>query len=420
LKKDKPPLICSFFKPQKLTTMSKSHHFFGQSVFGQLISLIDNNLIDRAVKRYNSNYYVKKFTTKDHLITMLLCAFGKCNSIREVCGAMLGLKGKTQHFSLGHLPRKSTLSDSNKKRKQEVFEYIYYGLLKEYSHIISDSRIKDAIRRQVKIFDSTTISLFQDILKCVGRKPKKGKNKGGMKAHSIINADEKVPNMIWYTSAATSDHILLSKLDLDPNTIYVFDKGYNDYKAFHRFTRGKTGFVTRLKDNASYDEIEEIDIPENIDQGVLKDEIIQITVKFEKGKKEKLTLRRVVYWDDIGKRLFIYITNLFDMRADLIVALYKIRWQIELLFKQLKQNFPLRYFLGDNENAIKIQIWCTLITNLLLTVVMKKVKRKWAFSNIVSFCRLQLFNYINIFKFFENPEKDWEKELTNVNQLTLF
>jgi hypothetical protein len=351
---------------------------------------------------------------------MLFCVFGKCNSIREVCGAMLGLKGKTKHFELKHLPKRSTLSDANKVRSHEVFEFIYHGLLKQYKNIISDSRIKEAIRKNVKIFDSTTISLFQDILKCVGRKPQNGKSKGGIKAHTIINADEKVPNMVWYTSAATNDHILLSKLELDPNTIYVFDKGYNDYKAFLRFTEGKTGFVTRLKDNADYEAIQEIDIPENIHHGVIKDEIIQVTVKKEDGKNKKLKLRRVAFWDDISKRLFIYITNLFELRADLIAALYKIRWQIELLFKQLKQNFPLRYFLGDNENAIKIQIWCALIANLLLTVIQKTVKlRQWSFSNIVSFCRLHLFNYIHLIRFFENPEKDWEQELPDV-QLSFF
>src|SRR5208283_2131458 len=238
--------------------MSKSNHFFGQSVFGQLISLIDETIINRAVKKYNTDYYVKKFTTKDQLISMLFCVFGKCNSIREVCGAMLGLKGKTNHFELKHLPKRSTLSDANKQRTHEVFEFIYHALLKQHKNIITDSRIKEAIKKNVKIFDSTTISLFQDILKCTGRKPKSGKSKGGIKAHTMINADEKVPNMIWYTSAATNDHILLSKLELDPDTIYVFDKGYNDYQAFLRFTEGKTGFVTRLKDNADYEEIQEI------------------------------------------------------------------------------------------------------------------------------------------------------------------
>jgi hypothetical protein len=393
--------------------MDKSTYFFGQSVFGQLISLIDDSLINWAVKKYKADRYIKKFKTKDQLISMLFCVMGKCNSLREVCGAMLGLKGKTKHFELSHLPRRSTLSDANKLRTHEVFEFIYHGLLKQYNHFLSDSRIKEAIRKQVKIFDSTTISLFQDILKCVGRKPKSGKYKGGIKAHTVINADEKLPHLIWYTGASTSDHVLLSKLALDPNTIYVFDKGYNDYKAFYRFTEGKTGFVTRLKDNAVYEQVQESDIPDEIHPGVIKDETIKVTVTLDKGQKKKLKLRRVVFWDDIGKRLFVYITNLFDLRADLIVALYKIRWQIELLFKQLKQNFPLRYFLGDNENAIKIQIWCALIANLLLMVVMKMVRRRWAFSNIVSFCKLHLFNYISLLRFLENPEKDWEEECLN-------
>jgi IS4 transposase len=292
-------------------------------------------------------------------------------------------------------------------------------LLKQYKHIISDSRIKEAIRKQVKIFDSTTISLFQEIMKCVGRKPKSGKSKGGVKAHTVINADEKLPTLVWYTPAPTSDHVLLSKLKLDPDTIYVFDKGYNDYLAFSRFSENKTGFVTRQKDNASYEELGELDIPDEIHPGVIKDEKIQVEVKLKNGKKKKLKLRRIAFWDDANKRLFIYITNLFDIRADLVAALYKIRWQIELLYKQLKQNFPLRYFLGDNENAIRIQIWFALIANLLFTVIQKIVRRKWAFSNIVSFCRLHLFNYIHLLMFLENPEKDWEGELNDL-QLSLF
>lgn len=391
--------------------MDKSKHFFGQSVFGQLISLIDDNLITWAVKKFKADRYVKKFKTKDQLISMLFCTMGKCNSIREVCGAMLGLKGKTKHFELSCIPRRSTLSDANKLRSESVFEFIYHGLLKKYQHLLSDSRIREAIRKEVKIFDSTTISLFQDILKCVGRKPRSGRSKGGIKAHTIINADEKVPNLIWYTSAATHDHVLLAKLKLDPNTIYVFDKGYNDYQAWYRFTDGETGFVTRLKDNAVFESVQEFEIPDEIHEGVIKDEIIRVSVAQGDGSKKMLKLRRVVFWDDTGNRLFIYITNLFDLRADLIVALYKLRWQIELLYKQLKQNFPLRYFLGDNENAIKIQIWCALIANLLLMVVMKSVKRKWAFSNIVSFSRLHLFNYISLLRFLENPERDWNREI---------
>ena len=143
--------------------MDKSTHFFGQSVFGQLVSYIDNNIISPANQLSRSDRYIKKFKTKDHLISMLFCVFAKCTSLREVSGAMLGLSGKTKHFQLEHIPRKSTLGDANKRRDADVFGKIYNKLLKKYSYILSDSRIKDIINKQVEIFDSTTIGLFKDI-----------------------------------------------------------------------------------------------------------------------------------------------------------------------------------------------------------------------------------------------------------------
>ncbi len=372
--------------------MDKSTHFFGTSVFGQLISLIDSNIIATSAKKHNSDHYVKKFKTKDHLISMLFASFAKCTSLREVSGAMLGLSGKTKHFQLNHIPKKSTLSDANKRRDANVFGDIYNKLLKQYGHHISDSRIKDVINKQIEIIDSSTISLFKDILKCVGRNSQNGKKKGGIKLHTVINVDETVPKMVWFSSAATHDHMLLDKLKLDSNTIYVFDKGYNDYKAFDKFTQHKTGFVTRIKDNAVYETLSDHIIDDCIHSGVEKDEIIEIQVKTNNTSKS-LKLRKVQFYDRILKRRFEFLTNLFEIRADLIAAIYKLRWQIELLFKQSKQNFPLKYFLGDNENAIKIQIYCALIANLLMTVIQKMLKRKWGSSDLVSFCKIHLFNY---------------------------
>ena len=387
--------------------------------FGQLISLIDYRLITEATTASKSDRYVKRFTTKDHLISMLFCAFAKCTSLREVSGAMLGLSGKTKHFQLQHIPKRSTLADANKRRDSSVFGSIYNKLLQQYGHHLSDSRIKDVINKQIEIFDSTTISLFKDILRCVGRNPENGRRKGGIKVHTVINVDETVPRMVWFTEAARNDHVLLEKLKLDANTIYVFDKGYNDYKAFRLFSDSQTGFVTRTKDNAAYDTIESCAIGDEIHSGVLEDQIIEVTVKDGKGES-KLRLRKVRFYDRVLRREFEFLTNLFEMRPDLVAAIYKLRWQIELLFKQLKQNFPLKYFLGDNENAIRIQIYCALIANLLMTVIQKSVKRAWSFSNLVSFCKIHLFNYIHLLRFLEHPDKDWQKETQLQVQYRLF
>jgi hypothetical protein len=390
--------------------MNKSSYFFGQSVFGQLISFIDLNKIKTVAKQHMSDHYVKKFDTTDHLISMLFSTFAHCTSLREVAASMLGLKGKMSHFQLKNIPYKSTLSDANKRRSHLVFQDIYYSLLKEYHPIISDSRQSYAWENRLEIIDSSTISLFKDILTCVGRKPITGKRKGGIKVHTQINLQEKVPKLIWFSAATTHDKQFLKHLQLEKGKIAVFDKGYNDYKTFDEFTQNDIFFVTRLKSNAVYETVKENKIPTYIDDSVIKDEIIHVDVK-ENGKYLKTTeLRKITYWDNENKRFFEFITNLNGMNALHIALIYKKRWQIELLFKQLKQNFPLKFFLGDNENAIKIQIWCTLIVNLLLTVIHKKIKRKWAFSNLASFCRLHLFNYIHLMKFLENPEKDWIKE----------
>lgn len=390
--------------------MTKSNYFFGQSVFGQLISLLDLNKIKTISKKHMSDYYVKKFDTSDHLISMLFSTFANCTSLREVAASMLGLKGKMSHFQLKSIPYRSTLSDANKRRSHLVFQDVYYSLLKEYHSIISDSRQTYAWENRLEIIDSSTISLFKDILSCVGRKSNNGKRKGGIKVHTQINLQENAPKIIWFSAATTHDKQFLKHVQLEKGKIAVFDKGYNDYKTFDEFNEGGIFFVTRLKSNASYESVKENDIPSYIDDGVLKDEVIRVDVKENGAYLKTIELRKVAYWDDENKRCFEFITNLHGMNAGHIALIYKKRWQIELLFKQLKQNFPLKFFLGDNENAIKIQIWCALIVNLLLTVIHKKIKRKWAFSNLASFCRLHLFNYIHLTKFLENPEKDWLKE----------
>lgn len=125
---------------------------------------------------------------------------------------------------------------------------------------------------------------------------------------------------------------------------------------------------------------------------------VTITVKGE-GDESKLELRKVTFYDRVLKRKFEFLTKLFEMRPDLVAAIYKLRRQIELLFKQLKQNLPLKYSPGDNENAVKIQIYYTLIVNLLLVVIQKQLKRRWAFSNLVSFCRIHPFNYLHLMHF---------------------
>jgi hypothetical protein len=290
--------------------MDKSNYFFGQSVFGQLISLINHSKVSTIASKHKSDRYVKKFGTSDHLISMLFSTLAHCTSLREVSASMLGLKGKTRHFQLKNIPYKSTLSDANKRRSHLVFQDVYYSLVKEYHRIISDSQQAYAWENRLEIIDSSTIGLFKDILHCVGRKPATGKRKAGIKVHTQLNLQEQVPKLVWFSAATTHDRKFFKHVQLEKGKIAVFDRGYNDYKTFDGFTEKGIFFVTRLKSNAVYESVVENDTPSYIDDGVLKDEIIRVEVK-ENGMYQKtIELRRIAYWDDENNRCFEFITNL--------------------------------------------------------------------------------------------------------------
>lgn len=387
--------------------MSKDTNFIGQPIFGQLINFLDKGSIKRASKELEADKYVKKFTSYKHVVVMLFTVFEGYHSIRDTVLGLLSHANKLQHLGLDYIVRRSTLSDANARRPNELFAKVYYDTYKRHKDVLSDSSLskKDMIR--LYIMDSTTITLFKEILKGVGRKPENGKKKGGIKAHTIIDSRDNMPCFIRYTEAAKHDHVLLKDVNLPENSFICFDKGYVDYEQYEVFTEKKIWYVTRLKDNALYVAKQEFDIPDEAHTGVLKDEEIELS--YGKNKALKHKTRRIAFWDDENGRVFEFITNNFDLSAEEITLIYKKRWQIELLFKQLKQNFPLKYFLGDNENAIIIQIWAAMIANLLLTILRSKIKKQWAFSNMMSIVRHQLMSYINAYSFFEDPERTWRK-----------
>lgn len=131
-------------------------------------------------------------------------------------------------------------------------------------------------------------------------------------------------------------------------------------------------------------------------------------------------VRRVVFWHEEHQKAYVYITNNFEQKPETIAEIYRRRWQIEVLFRRLKQNFPLKHFLGDNQNTIEIQIWVSLIIQLIMLVINKHAD-KWSFTNMVSIIRFHLMYYIDLMKFLKNPEGKWDNLKTkDTNQLMLF
>jgi hypothetical protein len=396
--------LVSFELPHKKLTMGKSNFFTGQPIFSQLIDFIPRQMVKKASISFQTDRYCKKFDTYHHLITMLYACYQHCTSLREVVTGLQACEGRLQSLNINYLPARSTLSEANQRRTYEVFAKLYYELLERYHKLLADSRVKNKLLNRLIIIDSTTISLFQEILKNAGRPGVDGKKKGGIKVHMAVNAREDVPYLIRLTAAAKADVPLMRELNPPKGSIVVMDKGYNNYHWMNQWKLNGVDWVTRLRYKGVYKIIEELSVSEKqAAEGVISDQLILMGV--DNNQIEQVPCRLVCYYDNTNQKAFQFITSNRRWSPTTVAMLYKQRWQIEMLFKRLKQNMPLEYFLGDNENAIKIQIFCSLIADLLLKVVMSRIKRRWAFSNLASLIRLHLLNYTHIYKFLENPER---------------
>ena len=382
-------------------------------MFGQLISLLDKSKILKFSREKDGERYVKHFNAWQHMVIMLYAVIKRFDSLREITDSMFPEARKLSHLGINMMPRRSTLSDANARRSESIFEATYRDLYATYKdELSSDSRKRKTPQwmERLQIIDSTTITLFSNLLfKGIGRNPKSGKKKGGIKVHANIHANEGVPSDIKFTSAATNDSFMLKPANYTSGDILAFDRAYIDYAKFEELTRNGVIYVTKMKKNLVYAISD--DTMYMTSDGKMSYRVQYVTfTKCVKDGKDIVHKARIITYVDIKKtraKLISLLTNDMEMPIEEIVEIYRKRWEIELLFKQLKQNFPLRYFYGESSNAIKIQIWVTLIANLLIMVLQKRIKRPWSFSGLATMVRIMLMHYVNCYTFFEEPEKDW-------------
>jgi hypothetical protein len=384
--------------------------FVGQPIFKQILDLLPKSKFEKLVLENKSDRYYKSFSSWTQLTTLLFGILSRCDSMTEICDGMLSLGGKLNHLGLEKSPAKSTAGDGLRDRDNNLFKDFYFILLNHFKPILSVSQLDKTSFKDLFIFDSTTIRLFSNIMKGVGRNPKHdGQKKGGLKVHMLINALSDTPVFVKISETASHDKNFMQFLTLPAHSMIVFDRAYNHYLQFARWTNEKVNFVCRLKKNAVYEVIEElykIDLKEN-EAGVYKVEHIHLKYN-EDGKSKILCLRKVSYRDEKG-RLYEFITNNFEISDSEVALIYKIRWNIELLFKKLKQNFQLNYFYSETENGIKTQIWCTLIAQLLLMVLKAKSESKKAFSTLATLTRIHLISLLDVYWVLENCKRTYIK-----------
>ena len=429
----RPHVVFLYCKP-KNNNMGKdsTKHLIGQPIFKQVINIIPKNVFDLLVIEHKSDRYYKSFSSWDQLVTLLFGILSRCDSMREVCDGMSSLGGKLNCLGMDCAPARSTAGDAMRDRNRQLFEDVYFALIKHFSTILSDCQKKEEVSfDKFYVFDSTTITLFSDIMKGAGRNPKgNGKKKGGLKVHMMTDVHSDCAKYVTISEAKQHDKNFLDKLNLPSGSMIAFDKAYNHYLQFARWTGQGVNFVCRLKDNAVYQVQEEDQKPlfeqtlSEEQHGVLKEEHIHMNY-MENKRQKTLCLRKITYKDE-KKRIYEFITNNRDISREEVALIYKYRWSIELVFKKLKQNFQLHFFYSETVNGIKTQVWCTLIAHLLLTVIKRLSKSNKAFSTVAALIRIHLISHLDIYWVIENGRRLYAKRTRSRNkspgsaQTTLF
>ena len=368
------------------------------SLLGQLLGLIDQFNFKKLVSKYQSDKHSKGINTRTHFVSMLFMQLAGVSSLRDICNGLRSATGDLNHLGVKRAPSKSTLSYINQKRDYRFFEALYYQLLEQLEPSFQRSRFyAKGLKRKVFIMDGSIIPLSLSLFDWA----KFRTTKGAIKLHAVLDYDSGLPSYACITDGKTHEINVAREQHFSSGSVLVIDRGYVDYKWLNVLDSTGVFFVTRLKCNADIEVVESFLTNEKHDH-ILSDEDITLT-GFYTQKEYPKKLRIVKIFIPEKQESMILLTNQLSWTADTISQLYKARWDVEVFFKHLKQLFRIKTFVGTTPNAVRIQMWCSMIAMLLLRHLKSKAEYKWHLSNLITFLRINLYVKIDIWKWIDNP-----------------
>lgn len=389
-------------------TMSQSNI----SLFGQILGQIDRSIFRKQVKNHETDKHSKGNDSWTHLVSMLFMQFADATSLRDITNGLRSATGNLNHMGLEKAPSKSGLSYINEHRSFELFKDFYFALYDKLESSVQRKR-KHAqqLKRKVFIMDASVIPLSLSLFDWAKFRTKKG----AIKLHAVLDYDTALPSYAVISNGNRHDVIEARRTYFPPESVLVMDRAYVDFKWLYNLDSTGVFFVTRLKSNVSF-ALEQEFLTNDKQEHILSDQDIRLTGLYT-AKKYPKSLRIVRVYDERNKKTLVLLTNNMSWTADTISQLYKARWDVEVFFKYLKQLFRIKTFVGTSANAVRIQMWCSMIAMLLFRYLKSKAKYPWHLSNLVTFLRINLFVKINMWIWLDKPI------LENINsppQNTLF
>lgn len=380
------------------------------TILASLLKPLSRRRFDASVRRHGGDRYVKAMPTWNQFVTMI---FGQLSNASSLRGLEAGWNANAHcHHHLGAAGplRRSTLADANKRRSPEIFAETFNWLSG-----LADAKLKAEGREVVRLIDSSPIPVGE-LCKWASWN---GRTKG-LKLHVVFDPHADHPRICELTPANVNDVEVGRDIALEPGATYVFDKAYVDYGWWQEMHDSSCIFVTRPKNNVGFKVIETRLGPRKPGDGytVIEDAIVEH--KTRSHTKLAMKLRRIKVRRHRGSQVLTLISNDLERTADEIAMLYKKRWQIELLFRWIKQHLKVAKFLGRSENAVRIQLLIAMITYLLLRLAARAhcVKLEAIrFAELIGQCLFERKDLTHIDK---PPPRPWRRPAyANPEQLTL-
>lgn len=366
------------------------------SIFSQILQLIPRDRFEGAVREHRAERHARGFSSWGQFVAMLFCQLAQAKSLREITEGLQASEGKLKHLGLPEAPARSTLAYANEHRPWQLFETVFHQLLAYcQQHLgVAKAGAKLGLPGKLLSLDATVIDLCAAVFDWAQFRT----TKGAVKLHLLLDHDGYLPCYAVITEGKVHEIQVARQLKLQRGTMLVFDRGYTDYDWFRQLTEEGVHFVTRLKDNAAYIVVERREAQAD---GVQDDEII--VLEKQAHSETAPFLRRIRYWDEVNQQVLVFLTNDLTLSASTVAAVYKERWQIELLFKALKQNLRIKTFVGTSANALKTQIWTALIALLAVKFLQLQARFPWSLSRLIALLRQQLFVYRDLWRWLESP-----------------
>jgi hypothetical protein len=361
----------------------------GKYIFTQLTDFLPRRVFHRIVEKYNGNKYVKSFTCWNQMLCMVFGQLTSRESMRDLMMSLEAHKPKYYHLGFGSSISRRNLGIANERRNCKMFEEFAYVLIEEARKSCYKRDFEIEVEGEVYALDSTTIDLCLSVFWWAEFR----KHKGGIKLHTLLDVKTSIPSFFYISNAKVHDVNILDLIAYESGSYYVMDKAYIDFKRLHKIHLNGSYFVTRAKNNMRFKRM--YSNPVNKNTGVQCDQIGKLETYYPK-KDYPDKIRRIKYFDKDHNRVFVFITNNFDLEPLEIAALYKKRWEVELFFKWLKQHLKIKSFWGVTLNAVKTQMYCAIIAYCLVAIVGNKLKVNRTIYEILQILSISLLDKSSI------------------------